>query len=331
MNASVYLGESLPNKAVASLTHSDVTDVISRPEWTTMALAVYFKLGVSNLCFLNFSAAHDAFNKAGNTIEATNKWNYIPFMRTLEGMSFLASVQNVTLNNIANIRSIASKIFAPTFIDHDMSDNPILLPGDYWGSRMGYEYGCLLMKSSDDELVDFFHRRTPFIDILYGMVTCLYCFDKVDPTAFREADIQAIKMHASKRSLLVLGEYYRKIGRYNDSVSFFDDAIELCDSNECDCDSILPFSLVFQGASLCSAGDPETAREVLADLDSVLKSYSGGKISKTLFGQKIAINHYPIKPGNLVNVDGGELDIMLNFRRNALKQKIDSGFVLIHE
>jgi len=344
MNASVFLGEGNPDGAVETLTRKCVQEVIDRPEWATMGLAVYFKLGVSNLCRLNFSAAMDAFHKAGDAIDRTGKWNYIPFMRTLEGMSYMAasinSVRSKAESSIGDVRKIAEKNFAPTYIDHDMSGNPIVLPGDLWGSRMRYEYGTLLDTFSDEELREFFVSRTPLVDILYGMVTCLYCFDKIDLSRISLDDLDAIKRHSSKRSQLVLGEYYRKKGDYEESVANFDDAIEIADSNLQeglgDKESILAFSLVFQGAALCFTGDGETAQDVLNDLDSVLGDSrylkgagiaggGAGNFFKSIMGSH-GSQHAKIKPGNLVNVNGGEFEIMLNFRRNALKQKIDQIF-----
>ena len=341
MNASVCLGEGNPAKAVLTLSDSSLMNVIeNRAEWSTMALAVFFKLGVSNLCMLDFEAAKIAFSNAANAIDKTKKWNYIPFMRTLEGMSYLAAVSSVVPVNSSSSsssapRSVAQSIFAPTYIDHDLSGNPIILPGDLWGSRMGYEYACFLQKCSDDEFSKYLNSIEPLVDILYGMVTCLYCFDKLDTTRVSSEMIERIRGLKSKRANLVLGEYYRKMGQYDDSVAFFDDAIEMADDDirqgNGDKDSILPFSLVFQGAALCMMNNKiDTAKEVLSDLDDVIARGVPRKVNQnrnTFFG--LSLGHTndednTPKPGNIVNVNGGEFELMLNFRRNALKQKIDS-------
>lgn len=333
MNASVCLGESNPSGAVSTLSDSSLMRVIeNRPEWSTMGLAVFFKLGVSNLCMLNFNDAKTAFNNAANTIDKTGKWNYIPFMRTLEGMSFLAEGKNRM--NIPELKTEGMKIFAPTFIDHDLSGNPIILPGDLWGSRMGYEYACFLTSASDSEIDKYISSIEPIVDILYGMVTCLYCFDKLDTSRLVDNMVEAIREEKTKRAKLVLGEYYRKIGQYDESISCFDDAIEMADEDvrvgNGDKDSILPFSLVFQGAALCMSGQADTAREVFSDLDDVIARGVPRKIHQTrssFFGLPVpgaTGGAEVLKPGNLVNVNGGEFELMLNFRRNALKQKIDA-------
>ena len=321
MNASVCLGEGKPKEAVATLTKKEVTATIEKPEWATMALAVLFKLGVAHLCDFKFDSAEAAFRKAADAIDKSGRWHYIPFMRSLEGLSYLAHVSSIAERpGVSAIREKAERIFRPTLESHSLM-NTIVLPGDYWGARVGFEYMTLLASSSDEELLGALDAKAPVVDALYALLGCLYQFDKIDSEKLGQF-VESVKGCKKTAKLsAVTGEYYRKVGKWSQAVSAFDDALacadEFVNEGEPDRDSVIAFSLIFQGASLCFAGELETAKEVFADLDEELDRpepvgalFGWGKVKG------------PIQAGNLVKPSGKELDLIISFRRNGLKRKI---------
>lgn len=314
MNASLCLGEGRRPEAIATLSDSEVRTVITRPEWATMRLAVSYKLGVAYLCDFDFRRASESFREAADAIQKSGRWHYIPFMRALEGMSFMASLEENA--DLKAAQESALQIFAPTFINRDIG-NSVVLPGDYWGARMGYEYTLLLTDdNADSRFREYVDSKGPVIDVLFALITCLYQFDKTD-----ESQLQQIVERATGESpklKVVLGEYYRRVGKWNRSVAAFDDALMLMDSQVnkgvVDKDSITQFALIFQGAALCEAQEFGTAKEVLADLDEEI----GNPRPFSLWRSAPRIPQ-----GNLVKEDGGELDLIVRLRRNALKRLID--------
>ena len=332
MNASVCLAEGKPDSAVKTLTDSCITQIVSLPEWSTMALATQYKLGVAFLCNLDFVNAASAFEVAARCVEKTNRWHYIPFMKCLQGQSYLASLSSG--ENLAEVRSKALSIFAPTYLSRDIS-TVIVMPGDLWAARMGYDYAKFLHDCTETELESFIKTKSAAIDLMYTMMTCLYQFDKIEVSKLKEYMVanQSAMDKSKMKTLVVLGEYNRRIGKYNRAVNFFDDAIALADAanseGKKDKDSILGFGLVFQGAALCQDGEIETAKEVLADLDKAIVDIKQEKkpsivdgIVKSFLSPQSSADQ--IIPGNLVNENGGEFDLLLSFRRNALKRKIEN-------
>lgn len=323
MNASVCLGEGRRAEAVSTLTDPEIEALVLHPEWSTMRLAVSYKLGVAYLCSFEFENASRAFEKAADAIQASGRWHYIPFMRSLQGMSYLASESYRNSGKSAEeIRSRALMIFAPAFDDRDLSDT-VVLPGDYWGSRRAYEHSVLVESFDDEALNDWLRSEAPLTDIMFALITCLYQFDKVDTDALKAFIKSSDSQDATSAHLkVVTGEYYRKVGRLSEAVACFDDALSFIDSKvaegEVDRDSVTGFALVFQGAALAMAGEPEAAREALADLDEEIAN------AKSAFsGWKSAPETGDIKPGNLVKLDGREFDLILSFRRSGLKRLID--------
>ena len=318
MHASVCLGEGSPVRAIATL--SEILPVVdSTPEWATMGLAAYFKLGNCHLSNLDFASAQSAFHNAAMCVSRANRWAYLPFMHTMEGLCFLAS--RGPTEDLGTIRKKGLEIFAPTFIDRDTSR--VILPGDRWGARVGYEQTVRLVNFSDADLRTFIcESKTPLVETLYAMLTVLYTFEKIDKSKLSVL-ISCIKQTPSSTLMTktVLGEYYRLVGKYGKSVSHFDDAIEAIDAKirageTCDPDSILGFSLAYQGAALCSCEEWETAKEVLSDLDATL-----GQTRYIGKSQKISPM---LNPGNIVELKGNELELMLNFRKNGLKRRINN-------
>ena len=337
MNANVCLAEGKPFESIKTLTENHIVEVIARPEWATMALATEYKLGVSHLCSLDFESAQKAFGKAADSVEKTGRWHYVPFMKTLEGMSYLASVSMLPkVSDVATIRKQALAIFAPTYVDREKGST-VVMPGDLWGSRVGYEHACMLTEIPDTDLEEFISTRCPVIDILYAMMTCLYQFDKILDSKLNTLFGQTEKFDKNYLKFnTVLGEYFRKIGKLNKAVAAFDDAAAALDDNleegGTDKDNILGFTLVFQGAALWADDDIETAKEVLADLDDSIGerqserkgSLVGGLVkSLTFTGSSGTTSGKPIA-GNLVNPAGGEFDLILSFRRNGLRRKLDN-------
>ena len=331
MHASVCLGEGRPDLAVATLNLAEISQVLERPEWATMSLATYFKLGNSHLCNLDFKSARSAYQQAAIAVEQAGRWAYIPFMRTMEGLCFLAATSGEGPSSSTNVAT-AVEIFAPTFVSRDLSKNPIVLPGDRWGARVGFEQTVRLTTSSEDELAKYVASAEGIVDALFAMATCLYSFEKIEKGKLKLliAELKIRQKH--KRSLkfdTLLGEYHRLVGETDKAVEAFDDAVEVIDGKirkgeSEDPDSILGFSLVFQGAALCAANDPGTAKDVLVDLDEVLanaKHSKGGGILKTVWASPVLAN--ALTPGNIVNLKGGELELILSFRRNGLKRRID--------
>jgi tetratricopeptide (TPR) repeat protein len=332
MNASVCLAEGNPDAAVNTLTDQCISQVVGLPEWSTMALATEYKLGVAYLCKMDFGKAASAFGMAAESVEKTNRWHYIPFMKCLQGLSYLASVSLEQEHE--SIRSTALGIFAQTYMNRDIN-TAVVMPGDLWGARMGYEYAKLLHGSTGSELESFIKSNSTAVDLMFAMMTCLYQFDKIEIsrlTEFMNANLSTMDKTKMK-TLVVIGEYYRRIGKYSKAVGFFDDAIALADEEiekgEKDKDSILGFGLVFQGAALCQDGEVNTAKEVLADLDKAIVDIKQDKkpsivdgIVKSFMSPETGENS--IIPGNLVHENGGEFDLLLSFRRNALKRKIEN-------
>lgn len=323
MNASVFLGEGKPKEAVATLTTKEITAAINESDWATMALAVHFKLGVAYWCDFEFESAQAAFQKAGDAIEKSGRWHYLPFMRSLEGLSYLSHMSlSPKRPDIGTIRIKADHIFAPTYISRNLS-NTIVLPGDYWGARIGFEYATLLSETPDAALEELLDAKTPVTDALYALLGCLYQFDKLDSaklgkfvSAVKDSDKKTAKLNA------VIGEYYRKIGKWSRAVSAFDDALaaadEIINEGRPDRDSVIAFSLIFQAAALCFAGEVDTAKEVFADVEEEInRSDPGGGF----FGWSAHAG--PVQPGNLVKPGGNELDLIISFRRSGLKRKID--------
>ena len=322
MNASVCLGEGRSKEAIDTLSSPEISEVINRPEWSTMRLAVAYKLGVAYICRFEFEKASKAFSSAARSIQSSGGWHYIPFMRALEGVSFLAAVsQSPELYpHVSSIRNKVLDIFMPCYQDRDLT-NTIVLPGDYWGSRMGHEMSVRLNSDleNDEKFSLWLKEKNPISDIMFVTITCLYQFDKVSLDMLKQF-IESVKnVTGSGKLEVVRGEYYRRIERYNKSVAAFDEALSIADGTDIDKDSVIGFSLVFQGAALCKAGEKETSIEVLKDLDEEMaknKSVLSWKTSapKTISG---------IKPGNLVKPLGGEFDLILSLRRNGLKRLID--------
>lgn len=319
MDASVCLGEGRRKEAILTLTDPEIEAIVLKPEWSTMRLAVSYKLGVAYLCAFEFAKASESFGKAAASIEQSGRWHYIAFMRALEGISYLASESYSRLpKSAAEIRSHALEIFAPAFQDRDLSDT-VVLPGDYWGARMGYEYSVLVDGFTDEALLEWISSKGPVTGIMFTMITCLYQFDKVDTDALKPF----VKIsNSSAHHKVVVGEYYRKIGRLSESVAAFDDALALMDTavaaGEIDKDSVTGFALIFQGAALCMAGEQEAAKEVLADVDAEIAN------AKSAFSSwRFSPQTGSLKPGNLVKLNGGEFDLMLSFRRSGLKRLID--------
>ena len=316
MNASVFLGEGRREEAIETLRSPEIIEVIGTSEWSTMSLAVSYKLGVAYLCAFEFDKASEAFSKAADSIDASNRWHYVPFMRCLEGLSLLASAAQdpERFPDMAKLQDRVIKIFDHCFIERNLS-NTVVLPGDYWGARVGLESSNFLMACDDERFSDWIRTRAPITDILFAILTCLYQFDKVSLNDLRSFIKSTKSTNGSARLEVVRGEYYRRIERFTDSVAAFDEALVLTDaqvgSGKADKDSITAFSLVFQGAALCLAGEKETAREVLSDLDQERAR------SKSLWS--------PLAPkvSNLVKTEGGEFDLILSFRRNGLKRLID--------
>ena len=300
MDASVMLGEGRRKDAIDSLSSLD----LSHGDWSTMRLAVSYKLGVAYICDFEFARASEAFSDAAESIAASGNWHYIPFMRTLQAITYLGSVDSTT--DLDMIKSRALDILVPTLIERDLKDT-VVLPGDYWGARKGQEYTALLQK--EGWLKSHIESRGAVIDVLFALVTCLYQFDKCDLDSlkkelFNPAIIPSAKYH------IVLGEYYRRIGKYNSAVGALDDALLAVDQLAEDKDSMAGFALVFQGASLCNAKEAETAREVLLDLDKEL-------------GKRKSLLNWST-PSSLVKPEGCEFELILSFRRNGLKQLIES-------
>jgi hypothetical protein len=322
MNASVCLGEGRRAEAIETLTAPQVTSIVDSAEWATMTLGISYKLGVAHICCFNFRGASQAFSKAADSIQASDRWHYIPFMRALEGMTYLATVADSSESFVVDdIKRVALDIFAPTYIDRDLRDT-VVLPGDHWGARMGYDYTSFLSESSDEVIEEWIKSKEPITDLLFATITCLYQFDKVDMDKVKMF-LRSVRNQDGKSPKLkvVMGEYFRRTDRLNDSVAAFDDALSLIDAQVAeggvDRDSIVGFSLVFQGAALCAAGEARTAQEVLADLEEDISQ------SKSLSNWSLAPRTSSVKPGNLVNVNGGEFELILSFRRNGLRRLIE--------
>lgn len=339
INASVCLGESNLKGAEETLSDEKILAVISHTEWSNMELAVGFKLGVIYLCGFEFSKAERAFKMAADSIAKNPKrWHYVPFMRALQGLSHMAGI-SPSCCDLGEFRSEAVSIFSETFLDRDLSDGTVVLPGDHWGARTGYEQTKLLKNLSDEDLKTFILRRGPVFNVLFALMSVLYNFEKIDTCKldafFRElekVEVTGVDEQTDYKIPAVEGEYYRKKGCWDKSVSAFDDAIERIDSgirNHAweDKDSILGFCLVLQGAALAASGDMETAHEVLSDLSDVLTESKDSSIMAALANTF----SYPRKdgdvilPGNLVKSHGGEFALMLSFRRNGLRRKIING------
>ena len=340
INASVCLGEGDLKGAEEALSNGKISAVISRAEWSNMELAVGFKLGVIYLCGFEFSKAERAFKMAADSIAKTpNRWHYVPFMRALQGLSHMAGI-SPSCCNLEQFRSEAISIFSETFLDRDLSDGTVVLPGDHWGARTGYEQTKLLMNLSDEDLKTFFLRRGPVFNVLFALMSVLYHFEKIDTfkldAFFRElgkVQLTGVDEQTDFKIPAVEGEYYRKKGDWDKSVSAFDDAIERIDRGiqnhaSDDKDSILGFCLVLQGAALAASGDTETAKEVLSDLSDVLTEAKDSSIMAALantFSYPKKDGGTSLLPGNLVKPHGGELALMLSFRRNGLRRKIMPG------
>ena len=322
LHASVCLGEGSPKNAIstlnAALSFPSTVANLDRPEWATMGLATYFKLGNSHLCNLDFAAARLAFLQASKCLERSSSWPYIPYMRTLEGLCYLAS-------SPVEYKEIALTIFSDTFIDRDLAKQPVILPGDKWASRVGYEQTQMLLAPPLE--------TNPVVEILFAMLTCLYTFEKVDVGKLGPF-ISGLKktIDRKKKSILVakfqtvLGEFYRLAREWDKAVAAFDDAVATMDTlikegSTDDPDNILGFALVYQGAALVSSGELETAGEVLVDLNQVISHTRYGGIFKSVFAAPKIMTP---KPGNIVDLKGGELELILNFRRNGLKKRIDA-------
>jgi tetratricopeptide (TPR) repeat protein len=332
MNASMCLSENNAKGAISTLSDEKLAIALSSSEWSTMALAVNYKLGISYLCVLDFGRARSAFSAAAAAVESTkNSWNYIPFMNCLEGICFLA--ENHTGKSITATRDTALEIFVHTYIDRDVSTS-VILPGDLWGARVGYEYACILSKMSDKELAVFIKELHPMVDILYCMATSLYSFERISPELLTDEILHNLeRIKHSKKAKLVLGECYRRKGDWPGAVNAFDDAIEIADHEDAgpDKDNVLAFSLIFQAAALCDDGDVETAQEVMNDLDktmraistnsndflvNVLSSFTGKRTGPT-----VADPAHPL-PGNIVSDKGNEFELILNFRRNGIQKRV---------
>lgn len=341
MDASMYLSESNIDGAVATLSDPKLSAPMTSPEWSTMALAVNYKLGVSHLCNLNLSGARSAFQRAADSVESNTNvmsWNYIPFMRSLEGICYLADCDSHMKEiSLSEIRETALTIFAQTYIDRNLASTVSVLPGDLWGARVGYDYACMLTKMSDNELVDFIKHGNPLVDAMYCLATSLYSFEKINPKCISKHLLKRLeKLNSSKKAQVVLGECFRRTSDWGEAVSAFDDAIEITDADvkngEIDRDNCLAFSLIFQAAALCEDGDIDTAKDVLKDLDSTMNAIANN--SNNLFAavfaniagkQKPPITadpHHP-KPGNIVSDKGNEYELILNFRRNGIRRRID--------
>ena len=338
INASVCLGEGDIKGASKTLSGEAISRVISLPEWSNMELAVGYKLGVVHLCDFEFDKAQTAFKRAADAIARRGRWHYLPFMRALEGLSYLAfvSVSGAPTNTLDEVRKTAMEIFAETLLDRDLSDGAgVVLPGDHWGARSGYEQCELLQGLSDKELGEFISSKGPVSNVLYALLSVLYHFEKINREKlekFMHASgfLESAKKYSTGidqtdyKIKSVVGEYYRKIGEYGKSVAAFDDAIEEIDHaienlDYKDKDTVLGFSLVLQGAALAASGDTETAKEVLADLSDVLTESTdiiGGIVGSFSSTAKSG------KKSNLVKANGGEFDLVLNFRKNGLKQKL---------
>ena len=302
MDASVMLGEGRRKDAIASLSSLD----LYHGDWSTMRLAVSYKLGVAYICDFDFARASEAFAKAADSIAASGNWHYIPFMRTLEAITYLGSVDSSATTDLDMIKSRALEILAPTLIERDLRDT-VVLPGDYWGGRKGQEYTALLQQ--EGWLKSHIESRGAVVDVLFALVTCLYQFDKSDLDSLKKELFNPSVVPSAKYHI-VLGEYYRRIGKYNSAVAAFDDGLLVIDQLPADRDSMAGFALVFQGAALCYATETETAREVLEDLDTELVK------------RKKFLNWS--SPSGLVKPEGSEFELILSFRRNGLKQLIDA-------
>ena len=336
MNASVCLAEGKPDAAVATLSDAKIREVNERPEWATMALATEYKLGVAYLCCMDFVNAGAAFGRAALCVERIDSWNYIPFMKSLEVQSLFASVSvgAVEMGDITEFRKKALSMVRPAIVNRDTAKT-IVLPGDLWGARTAWDYGCMSRDFSDKRLVEYIKSQSPVVDLLFALLTCLYQFDKVEHSRLKNfvTENQSLLDMSRMRTHVMLGEFYRKSGKYNKAVNCFDDAIAMADrlreDGKKDTDAILCFSLVFQGAALCVDGETETAKEVLADLDAAiedLKSQRKVGIVQSFSGVPVVGSpgdNLEIVAGNLVNPNGGELDLLLSFRRSSLKRKID--------